>query len=144
MATASSLINKFGKMAGWNSVTLNMLGRDVEGITAIAYDDSTEKDNVYGAGKYPIGRSEGNYAAKASITLLLEEVNALQNSLPPTQGLDSIAPFPIVVEYEYNGFKKKDIIHNCEFKGRGVDVKQNDKTIATKFDLVVSHIWWNV
>jgi hypothetical protein len=59
-------------------------------------------------------------------------------------GLDSIAPFPIVVEYEYNGFKKKDIIHNCEFKGNGVDVKQNDKSIATKFDLVVSHIWWNV
>ena len=144
MATASSLINKFGKMAGWNSVTLNMLGRDVEAITAIAYDDSVEKENVYGAGKFPVGRGEGNYAAKASITILKEEVNALQNSLPPTMGLDSIAPFPIVVEYEYNGFKKKDIIHNCEFKGNGVDVKQNDKTIATKFDLVVSHVWWNV
>ena len=144
MATASKLINKFGKMAGWNSVTTNMLGRDVEGITEIEYNDSVEKENVYGAGKFPIGRSEGNYAATASITLLLEEVNALQNSLPPTQGLDAIAPFPIVVEYEYNGFKKKDIIHNCEFKGRGVAVKQNDKTIAYKFDLVVSHIWWNV
>ena len=131
-------------MAGWNSVTLNMLGRDVEGITAIAYDDSVDKENVYGAGKYPVGRGEGNYTAKASITLLKEEVNALQNSLPPTMGLDSIAPFPIVVEYEYNGFKKKDIIHNCEFKGNGVDVKQNDKSIATKFDLVVSHVWWNV
>lgn len=144
MATASGLINKFGKMAGWNSVTTNMLGRDVEGITELEYNDSVEKENIYGSGKYPIGRSEGNYAAKASITLLLEEVNALQNSLPPTKGLDSIAPFPIVVEYEYNGFKKKDIIHNCEFKGRGIAVKQNDKTIAYKFELVVSHIWWNV
>lgn len=144
MATASSLINKFGKMAGWNSVTVNMLGRDVEGINALAYDDETEKENVYGAGKKPVGRAEGNYSAKASITLLLEEVNALQNSLPPGSSLADIAPFPIVVEYEYNGFKKKDIIHNCEFKGRGVDVKQNDKTIANKFDLVVSHIWWNV
>lgn len=144
MATASNLINKFGKLAGWNSVTANMLGRDIEGITEITYDDSVEKENVYGAGKYPIGRAEGNYAAKASITLLLEEVNALQNSLPPTKGLDSIAPFPIVVEYEYNGFKKKDVIHSCEFKGRGVAVKQNDKTIAYKFDLLCSHIWWNV
>jgi len=141
---ASELINKFGKMAGWNSITTNMLGRDVEGITELDYNDSVDKENVYGAGKYPLGRSEGNYVAKASITLLLEEVNALQNSLPPTQGLDSIAPFPIIVEYEYNGFKKKDIIHNCEFKGRGVAVKQNDKIIANKFELIVSHIWWNM
>jgi hypothetical protein len=144
MALASSLINKFGKMAGWNSVTVNLLGRDVEGITALAYDDSTEKENVWGAGKFPLGRGEGKYEAKASITLLKEEVNALQNALPPTMGLESIAPFPIVVEYEYNGFKKRDIIHNCEFKGSGVDVKQGDKSIATKYDLVVSHIWWNV
>ncbi len=140
----SSLVNKFGKMAGWNSVTANMLGRDIEGIVAISYDDSTEKENVYGAGKMPIGRAEGNYEAKASITLLKEEVNALQNSLPPGSGLAAIAPFPLIVEYEYNGFKKKDVVHNCEFTGNGVDVKQNDKTIATKFDLIVSHIWWNV
>lgn len=144
MATASSLINKFGKLAGWNCITVNLLGRDVEGINELDYNDNTEKENVYGAGKFPVGRGEGNYEAKASITLLKEEVNALQNSLPPTVGLDAIAPFPIVVEYEYNGFKKRDIIHNCEFKGSGVAVKQGDKSIATKYELVTSHIWWNV
>ena len=144
MARVSSLINKFGKMAGWNSVTANLLGRDVEGITELEYSDEVEKENVYGAGNMPIGRAEGNYTPNASITLLLEEVNALQNSLPPGKGVHAIAPFPIVVEYEYNGFVKRDIIHNAEFKGRGVAVKQNDKTIAYKFPLVISHISWNM
>lgn len=144
MSRVNSLINKFGKMAGWNAVTVNMLGRDVEGITELEYNDTVEKENVYGAGKFPVGRSEGNYTPSASITLLLEEVNALQNALPPGTGLHAIAPFPIVVEYEYNGFVKRDVIHNCEFKGRGVAVKQNDKTIAYKFELIVSHIQWNM
>lgn len=144
MATASTLINKFGKLAGWNSITVNMLGRDVEGITELEYNDTLELENVYGAGKFPVGFGEGNYQATAAITLYLEESNAIQRSLPPGKSMTDIAPFDIVVEYEYNGFKVKDRIHNCKIKGRGVAVKQNDKTIAYKHELLVSHIGWNV
>lgn len=144
MSSASTLINKFGKMTGWNSITVNLLGRDVEGITELEYDDSTELENAKGQGKYPCGRGEGNYEAKASVTLYIEEVNAIQRSLPPGKRLSDIAPFDIVVEYEYNDFKVKDRIHNCQFKGRSVAVKQGDKTIANKLELVVSHIGWSV
>ena len=139
-----SLINKFGKMAGWNNVTTTMMGRDVEGITELAYDDSEEKENAYGAGKMPIGRGSGNYAAKCSITLYLEEVVALQQSLGPGKRLADIAPFDIAVSYEYQGLIYKDRIRNCEFTNHSREVKQNDKTIAIKFDLIVSHIDWNI
>lgn len=138
------LINKFGYMAGWNNVTVNLLGRDLEGITELAYSDETEKENVYGAGGMPVGRGAGNYAAEASITLLREEVVALQKSLPPGSRLQDIAPFDIVVQYEYDGFIYTDRIRNAEFKGNGVEVKQNDKTISRKYDLIVSHIEYNV
>lgn len=131
-------------MAGWNNVTLTMLGRDIEGITEISYNDSEEKENVYGAGKMPIGRGSGNYKGECSITLLLEEVVALQQSLGPGKRLTDIAPFDIAVSYEYEGYIYKDRIRNCEFQGRGVEVKQNDKTIAQKFDLIVSHVDWNI
>lgn len=139
-----SLINKFGKMAGWNNVTTTMMGRDVEGITELAYDDSEEKENAYGAGKMPIGRGSGNYAAKCSITLYLEEAVALQQSLGPGKRLTDIAPFDIAVSYEYQGLIYKDRIRNCEFTNHSREVKQNDKTIAIKFDLIVSHIDWNI
>jgi len=140
----SIIKNKFGTMVGWNKITTNMLGRDIEGITEIEYNDSVELDNAYGAGKFPIGRGEGNYTPKASITLFIEESIALQRSLVPGQHLSSINPFDITVEYEYTKLKYKDRIRNCQFKGRGVAVKQGDKTIGYKYELLPSHIDWNV
>lgn len=138
------LINKFGKLAGWNSITTTMLGRDLVGATELAYDDTLEKENVYGSGGMPVGRGEGNYAAKLSITFLKEELDALQVSLGPGGRLTDIAPFDVTVQYEYLGKLYKDRIHNVEFTGRSVEVKQNDKSIATKCDMIVSHVSWNI
>jgi len=141
---AAVLINKFGKVAGWNSITLRMLGRDVEGITELEYDDSVEKENIRGAGMFPVGYGEGNYSAKASITLLQEEIIALQQSIGPGKRLTDIAPFDIIVRYEYNGFAYRDVIRNAQFLGNARAPKQNDKSITNKFDLLASHIDWNV
>jgi len=139
-----TLINKFGKLAGWNSIILNMLGRNVEGITEIAYSDETEKNNFNGAGGFPVGRGDGNTEATASITLYKEEVNALLAALPASQRrLENIPPFDITVNYTLaTGEVIVDRIRNCEFKGNGVDVKNNDGSISTKYDLLVSHIEW--
>ena len=141
----STIINKFGVMQGWNSVTANIMGRDLEGITEVSYNDSQKKENVYGAGKYPIGRGRGNYQAKASITLLKEEVDGLKMVLPAGKTIQDIAPFDMVVEYETeSGVIKKDRIRSCEFVGDGIEVKQDDLTIATKYELLISHIEWNI
>jgi hypothetical protein len=131
-------------MVGWNNVTLTMMGRDVEGITELSYNDSEEKENAYGAGKMPIGHGSGNYAAECSITLFLEEVTALQQSLGPGQRLTDIAPFDIAVSYEYQSIIYKDRIRNCEFTNNSREIKQNDKTVSMKFDLIVSHVDWNI
>ena len=141
----STIVNKFGTMQGWNAVTANILGRDLEGIVELAYDDKEKKENIYGAGKYPIGRGRGNYEPKASISILKEEIDAMKLSLPPGKSIRDIAPFDMVVQYETeNGIILKDRIRNCEFMGDGVEVKQNDMTITTKYELLISHIEWNV
>ena len=123
-----TLINKFGRVAGWNNVKVVMLGRQVEGITALSYKDSVEKENVY----------------EASITLLKEEVNALLLALGPGKRITDIEPFDIPVVYKYKNFMQKDVIRNVEFTDNGVDVKQGDKSIAVQFTLLPSHIDWNV
>lgn len=138
-----TLANKFGQLGGWNNVTVNLLGRDLEGITELEYDDSQEIENVYGAGKMPIGQGEGNYAAKAAITLLIEEKMALQAQLPAGKRLSDLL-FDAVVEYDYEGTLYKDIIRNCRIMDNGVAVKQGDKTIATKHNIVCTHISWGV
>lgn len=140
-----TIINKFGSLQGWNNATVNIMGRDVEGITTLSYKDSEEIENIYGAGKYPVGRGSGNYQAEASISLLKEEYDAIQSALPPGKRLSDIAPFDITVEYALpDGRVLKDRIRNCQFTGRGVESNQNDKSMSYQSDLIVSHIEWNV
>ena len=140
----ATIVNKFGKMQGWNSVTAHMLNRDIEGVTEIEYNDNQEIEGARGAGPYFVGYSEGNYEAKCSITLFKEEVDLLQAALPKGLNLSSISPFNIIVEYDLDTTKVRDIIQYCKFKGRGVAVKQGDKTIAYKFELFVGgKILWN-
>lgn len=139
-----TIINKFGTMLGWNSITVNILGRDLEGITQVAYDDTVTKENAYGAGKMPIGRTAGNYVATASITLKKDEVVALQKSLPPGMRLQDIPAFDMVVIYQnLTGVITQDRVRNCEFTNNGVDVSQADGSIDTQYTLLPSHIDWN-
>lgn len=136
------VINKFGTMQGWTSITVHMMGRDVEGITKISYDDTTTKENVYGMGDKPVGRSRGNYEAKSTLGLFKEEVDAIRNALPAGKRIQDVAAFDIIVQYELDGQIRKDIIHNCEFTNNAVDVSQGDGTISADHELIVSHITW--
>lgn len=144
MPQQTTVINSLGTMIGWTRVSLRLFGRDVVGIRKISYKDEEEIENEYGGGKMPIGESEGMYKAEASVELTLEEVIALQEALPRGQRIQDIAAFPITVAYEYQNRVRTDIIRNCRFTGRSVDVKQGDKTIASEYKLKVSHIDWNV
>lgn len=138
-----TVINKFGTMTGWNNITINLFSRDVEGITALSYNDSMTKENVYGAGAYPIGRSRGNYEPEASITLYKEEADAIRKAAGGR--LVEIAPFDIIVQYmDKTGNIVKDILRNCEFTNDGVEVEQSDGSITTEYTLILSHIEWNV
>lgn len=141
----TTIINKFGTMQGWNSITMNMMFRDVEGISKIQYDDNVPKENVYGAGGFPIGRSAGNYEPTFSFELFKEEDDALQGSLPPGGRVQDIAPSDVIVEYERaDGTIQRDIARNMEIVGRGRDITQNDGTITVPYTCIVSHIDWNV
>lgn len=140
-----TIINKFGTLQGWNAVTVHLMGRDLEGITALKYDDKTAKENAYGAGMMPVGRTEGNYEATASITLLKEELDGIQKSLPPTMRMQDIPAFDIEVVYETkSGAVMKDRIMNCEFTNRAVDVKQADGSVSVECTLICSHVLWGV
>lgn len=139
-----NITNKFGNLSGWNNVTLNLLGRDIEGITELEYDDEQEIEVVYGAGNMPIGHSAaGNYAAKASITILQEERQALMAALPLGKRLQDIAAFDVIASFEVSGKVYTDVIRSCRIKNNGVAVKQNDKSIAFKLELVPIKIDFN-
>ena len=138
----TTIINHFGTLIGWNAITLNIFGRDVEGITEIAYSDTVEWSNEKGANMFPIGEGQGDYEAKASITLYEEEVRAIEAALPKVKRIqDALAD--ITVAYEVDAKVYVDVIHNVRIKTRGVDAKQGDKKLTQKLELKTSHITWN-
>lgn len=138
------IINKFGTLIGWNNITVPMMGRELEGIQEISYNDEEEHGVEHGGGKYPVGKTRGKYTAKASLTLLVEEVIALQKQLPKGTRLQDLPDIDIPVQYEYSGEIYTDIIRNWSFTNNGREVKTGDGKIAVKFDGAISHIDWNV
>lgn len=143
-AQVTTLINAFGKMAGWNSATWNMFGRDVEGISELGYDDNIPSENIHGAGKYPIGYTEGAYEPTVSCKLYQEEVISIMDSLPGGKRIQEAEPSDIVVTYEYKNRVYKDIIRNFRVTKIGKAVKQGDGTVDQTIECMCSHIDWNV
>ena len=100
MATPK-IINRFGLLTGWGAVTVNLLGRDLEGIDEVEYSDEMPTEVAYGAGYFPIGKEQKNYAAKASLSILFEENAALLKSLPPGTRIQQIPMFDIL-KFRFN------------------------------------------
>lgn len=136
-----NLKNKFGKIIGWNDIQFEMFGRVLEGIKEFEYDDNVEWENVMGAGKYPVGQGEGEYSAKCSVTLLTEEVLALQEALPVGKRLQDLKG-TATVHYEYADKIYIDKVNNIRIKTNSRAFKQGDKEGTTKLDIVCTHIDW--
>jgi hypothetical protein len=140
----AKIINKFGTLTGWNNAAVNLFGRELEGIEAFSYKDDLDIGVAYGGGPYPIGKTRGQYKAEATITLLFEESVALQKQLPKGMRLQDIPDFDVPVTFEHEGSFYTDIIRNCSFKNNGRECKSGEGKMAMEFDLVPSHIEWNV
>ncbi|MBL7902947.1 MAG: hypothetical protein JNK73_13200 [Bacteroidia bacterium] len=140
-----TIINRFGKIVGWNNITLRLYGRDVEAFNEIEYHDKQNMANEYGGGKYPIGQSEGNYETEnCSISFYSEELIALQKSIPPGKRIMDAPPAEVIVMYDYNGVIYKDIWRSSRPMNNGRAAKNSDGKIVTKIDFLVSHIDWSV
>lgn len=141
---APKIINKFGTLTGWNNTSINLFGRDLEGIESFKYSDEEDIGVAHGAGKYPIGKTRGNYTAQASLGLYFEEITAILKQLPPGSRIQDIPDFDVVVAYEFNGGLYKDVIRNCSFKNNGREAKNGEGKMVMEYTLVPSHIDYNV
>jgi hypothetical protein len=138
------LIN--GTRHSWSSLRANILGRTSTGITAVSYEDSTEKVNNYGSGNMPVSRGSGKYEAKAKVTLAAYEIEAIMTSAKASgyKRIQDIPAFDIPVVYLPTGQDGlvTHVIRNCEFTTNKREIKQGDTMIETEYELIISHIDW--
>jgi hypothetical protein len=135
-----------GQSYGWTDVKINLLGRTLEGVSAIEYEDNVEMKNNIGKGNMPVSQTLGKYEAKASITIDMKEHTALLQALPAGVRLQHIASFDIIVMFEdKNDTSKpiiKDIIRHCRFTGNKRELKVGSDSPEMKMELLVGCIDW--
>lgn len=134
------LIN--GMSYDWGSVILSLNGIPVIGVKEICYSERQEVVNNYGAGRFPVSRSKGRITYTAAITLDSVEIEALQRA---TMGgrLQDIPPFDITVQYIQD--TQEIVTHrllSCQFVSNSREMKEGDKQVLTKLDLIVGSIRW--
>lgn len=141
------LIN--GTSYAWSQIQVLILNQPVNEITAVSYEDTQEMQDNFGAGEYPISRGYGKVQAKATVTMAMAEVVALQ-AAAPQKSLNRIPEFDVVVSYQQRyglwppvgGKIVTDVIKNCRFKGNKRDTKEGDLTIPVELEMITSHIIW--
>lgn len=140
-----------GFQYGWSNCQVLINGTLATiGITAIAYEETTEFETIYGASNVGIGRGVGNYTYTASMSLYAEELVALQNAariqnpLNTTASVAGLLPFDIIITYlkPDNSGLTIDKLKNVQFTNNKRDVKQGDTSISVDLTLIISHIEW--
>lgn len=133
-----ALIN--GKSYEWADILINILGSTFAGVTAIEYEDSQEMENVMGAGNRPVSRVYKNFVPTAKVTLLMEELEAIQ-AVAPGGVIQRIPEFDITVAYVDSALITRiHTIKNCRFMKNVRKVAQGDGAIACELDLIISHV----
>ncbi|MBN1340745.1 MAG: hypothetical protein JXA03_15560 [Bacteroidales bacterium] len=135
-------VNINGQVYEWASITANIAGVPVAGITAITYKEEQAMEPVYGAGNRQVGYSTGKITNTGSLTLLMEEVEALQ-AASASGRLQDIPEFPVIVSYlTGDGKLANHTLKFCKFKNNGREPKEGDMSIAVTIDLLIGEIAW--
>ena len=138
---ATPLIN--GKAYDFTEIDVKILGVSVAGVSAISYTEEQEKVNNFGAGSRPVSRGHGAINASASITISMNDIEAIRE-VAQDGSLLKIPSFDILVTFLNSQKVATHILKNCEFLSDGVEAAQADTNIERSFDLVVSHIVYSL
>lgn len=134
---ATPLIN--GRAYDYAQIQVTILGVPVAGVSAISYSQEQEKVNNFGAGSNPVSRGHGTIDTSASITISMNDVEAIRD-VAPNGSLLAIPAFDISVTFLNAQKVVTHVIKNCEFTNDGMEATQGDTNIERAFDLVASHI----
>lgn len=132
-----------GRTYDWGMVKTSIGGVSTENCAAINYQDDQEVTAVYAGGRYPVGYGKGRIEASGSITLLMEDVVALQGGAPGGR-LQDIAPFNIVVSYLHPTTQKitTDVLESCVFRTNQRNWTEGDTSQQVELPLMIGRIKW--
>ena len=134
---ATPLIN--GRAFDFAQIDAKVLGVSIASCTAVSYTEEQEKVNNFGAGSRPVSRGHGAINASGSLTIGMNDIEAIRDAAP-NGSLLQVPSFDITVTYLNEQKVVTHVLKNCEFLSDGVEASQGDTNIERSFDLVLSHV----
>jgi len=134
---AQPLIN--GRAFDFTQITATILGVPMASVSAISYVETQEKANNKGAGNRPVSRGQGSIEVEASITLSMNDVEALRD-VAPDGSLVKLPAFEIIVVFGNAQSPQRHVLKNVEFMDDGVEASVDDTDLARSFNIAVSHV----
>ena len=130
-----------GHVYEWADIQLSIAGAVPQStMTEINYSSVREGKNIYGTGSEPIGVGYGNRVYTASITMLLDEVQALL-AIAPLKDLSRIPSFSIIVSWlDAENITKTDTLKNVKFMNYDIKTKQGDTSTPVTLNLLFAGI----
>ncbi len=130
------LIN--GQLHSAASVEVQVNGITIYNVKEISYDEKQETTEVYGFYANPVGRTTGKITREGSITIGIEEKEAL-TAAAPNRRLQNLN-FIVIVSYLVGTTPIVHRLIQCQPKNNGGSVKSGDNELSYKIDLAIGDI----
>lgn len=131
------LIN--GKAYDFTQVVVKIFGVNIASVSQINYAEEQAKENNFGTGTRPVSRGRGAITPTCSITMSMNDIEAIRD-VAPDGSLLKVEPFDVEVSFLNDQKVVNHVIKNCEFLTDGVEAATEDKDLKKSFDLLPSHI----
>jgi hypothetical protein len=136
-----------GTSYGWSQIEIRFsnIVQPLHGVTNLDYSEDQKVEFAFGANNRPVSRGYGNVVAAGSITLHMDDIEAIRRSIP-SGNLGDLGEFDVIITYNHPDTLKMTAhtIKNCYINENGVSVGQDDTVIEKQLNLNPSHILWNV
>lgn len=134
-----------GTSYSWSQIEIRLSNvvQPLSGISKIEYGDEQNRTFNFGANNRPVSDAYGNVTSNASITIHMDDIEALRKSVPSGSLMD-LGKFDVIVSFLHPDESKKTVhtIKNCAFSENGVSVSQDDTIIEKDYNLNPSHVLW--
>jgi len=134
---ATTLIN--GRAYDHAQIRVNIAGVQVHSVTALNYTEEQEKANNFGVGNRPVSRGHGAIEASGSITLGMNDVEAIRDAAP-NGSLLQVPSFQIVVVFDNPQKVVTHTVKDVEFLDDGMESDQGSTNIERAFAFVASEV----
>lgn len=123
-----------------------VLGSKIVAANGIEFDETGDDSEIHVLGqKAPFATISGASKYTGKIMLLMDEYDALQDSIPKGKSLRDIAAFNILVaRLDSTLTLRTDRLNKCRFKKIGKSYKANENHAIIELELTIGGIDYNI